>query len=206
MFNFGKRKREAARSRKWTFGTMLAFGIIGLGASFILAIEKFHLLEDPNAVLSCSFNLVLNCSVVMQTWQASVFGFPNMLIGLMAYPVVITTAVIGLAGANLPRWYWRAATVCYALGALFAYWLFFQSVYVIEVLCPWCLIVTFATTILLATITHYSFKENVFNLNKRVHAAIMSFLDKDYDKITVAAWLVFLFVLVFLKFGDSLFV
>lgn len=184
---------------------MLAFGIIGLIASFVLAIEEFHLLKNPNATLSCSFNLVLNCSTVMQTWQASVFGFPNMFIGLMGYPVVITVAVVGLTTKKLPRLFWIVANVCYGLGALFAYWLFFNSVYAIEVLCPWCLIVTFATTILFATLTHYSLKENIFRLSSSLNDKIQTMLDKDIGKVITVSWIVLLVALVFIKFGDSLF-
>jgi uncharacterized membrane protein len=184
---------------------MLVFGIIGLIVSFILAVEEIHLLKNPNAVLSCSINIVLNCSTVMQTWQASVFGFPNMLIGLMGYPVVITTAVVALVGAKLPRWYWIAANICYGLGVLFAYWLFFNSVYVIQVLCPWCLVITFSTTILFAAITHYNLRENTFNLGKRANQMMQEYLKNDYGKVLAAGWIVLMIVLVVLKFGDSLF-
>ena len=186
---------------------MLAFGVVGLAVSFILSVEEIHLIKNPDATLSCSINLVLNCSTVMQSWQASAFGFPNMLIGLMAYPVVITTAVVALTGlaSRLPRWYWRAATTCYALGALFAYWLFFQSLYVIQVLCPWCLVITFTTTILFATISHYVLRENIFGFSKKLNGDIQTYLKKDYGKMLVVAWVVFLIALVVLKFGDSLF-
>lgn len=205
MFSFFGKKKRMERSDKWIFGTMLAFGIVGLAASFVLAIEKIHLLQNPDAVLSCTFNLVLNCSTVMQTWQSSVFGFPNMYIGLMAYPVVITVAVMGLAGMKFPRAFLVAANLCYFLGAIFAYWLFFQSVYVIEVLCPWCLIVTFSTTILLATITHYNLRENTFRFSKSINKSVQNFLQKDYAKLVTASWIVFMIALVFVKFGESLF-
>lgn len=201
MFKAGKTKQ----SNKWIFGTMLAFGVVGLITSFILSVEEIHLIKDPDAVLSCSINVALNCSEVMKTWQASVFGFPNMLIGLMAYPVVITTAVVALAGAKLPRWFWIAANSCFALGAIFAYWLFFQSVYVIQILCPWCLVITFSTTILLATITHYNLRENTFGLNKKLNEKTQDFLKKDFGKLLTASWIVLLAALVFLQFGESLF-
>jgi uncharacterized membrane protein len=205
MFNLLK-KENISKSNRWIFGTMLAFGIIGLIVSFILSVEEIHLIKNPNAVLSCSINIVLNCSTVMQTWQASVFGFPNMLIGLMSYPVVITVAVVALQGARLPRWFWITANVCYGLGAIFAYWLFFNSVYIIEVLCPWCLVITFATTILFATITHYNLRENTFKLNKNMNNVVQTYLKKDYGKLVVAAWIVLMIALVVLKFGESLFV
>lgn len=199
------KKKDRTLSNKWLFGTMLAFGIVGLIASFVLSVEEIHLIKNPNAVLSCSINLVLNCSTVMQTWQASVFGFPNMLIGLMAYPVVITTAVVALAGGKLPKQYWIAAHICFGLGAVFAYWLFFNSLYVIEVLCPWCLIVTFSTTILFATITHYVLRENSYGIPKKLNDKVQLFLRNDYGKLATASWLVFMIALVFLKFGESLF-
>jgi uncharacterized membrane protein len=204
LFHFGK-KQEIEHSNKWIFGTMLAFGLLGLLAAFILSVEKIHLLQNPGAVLSCSFNVVLDCSTVMKTWQASLFGFPNSFIGLMGYSVVVTVAVIGLAGAKLPKWFWRIALICYGLGAIFAYWLFFNSVYVIEVLCPWCLLVTLATTLVFAALKHFVLRENIWSFNKSFNVRIQSWLNKDFDKLFFASWLVLLMALVFIKFGDSLF-
>jgi uncharacterized membrane protein len=206
MFSFGKKKERIMRSNRWAFGTMLVFGIIGLLVSFILAVDEIQLMRNPHAILSCSINVILNCSTVMQTWQASVFGFPNMLIGLMAYPVVIATAVVALCGAKLPRLFWIIANICYGLGAIFAYWLFFSSLYVIQVLCPWCLVITFSTTILLATMTHYTLRENIFCLSKQTNEKVQRFLAKDIDKLIVASWIMLLIALVYIKFGDSLFI
>lgn len=200
-----KKTSQTERSDKWLFGTMLAFGIVGLIASFVLAVEEFHLLKDPTTTLSCSFNLVLNCSTVMQTWQATVFGFPNMFIGLMAFPVVMIVATLGLARVQLPRWFYLYANLGYLLGAVFAYWLFFNSLYDIQVLCPWCLIVTFSTTLLLATITSYNLRENNFNFSKSVKRNVQDYLAKDFHKLIVASWIVLMIVLVVLQFGDALF-
>lgn len=207
MFNkFLKTTNKVDRSNKWVFGTMLAFGVVGLIASFVLAVEEFHLLKNPNTILSCSLNLVLNCAGVMKTWQASVFGFPNMFIGLMAFPLVICVALLGLSKATLPRWFYIGANIGYLLGAVFAYWLFFNSVYAIQILCPWCLVVTFTMTMLIATITHYNLRENTFGFSKEANKKIQAFTSAGYHKLTVASWIVAMIALVFLKFGDALFV
>lgn len=205
MFKLFAKNQQKEQSNHWVFGTMLAFGIVGLIASFVLAVEEFHLLKNPDTILSCSFNLVLNCAGVMKTWQASVFGFPNMFIGLMAFPVVITVALLGLSRAVLPRWFYIGANIGYLLGLVFAYWLFFNSVYVIEILCPWCLVVTFTTTMLFATITHYNLRENMFGFSKSTNKKIQAFLKAGYHKLAVASWVVAMIALVFLKFGDALF-
>jgi uncharacterized membrane protein len=200
-----KTKALVERPYKWIFGTMLGFGSIGLIVSFVLAVEEFHLLKNPDAVLSCSINLVLNCSMVMKTWQASVFGFPNMFIGLMGYSVVVTVAVVALLGARLSRLFWIAANVCYGLGLLFAYWLFFSSVYDIQVLCPWCLIVTFVTTIVFATMTHFNLRENTFGFSQKMNEKIQLSLDKDVGKMLTVGWVVLVIALVCIQFGNALF-
>lgn len=197
-------KKDIRRSNKWIFGVMLAFGITGLLASFVLAVEEFHLIKNPDAVLTCSFNAILNCASVMKTWQASVFGFPNMFIGLMAYPVVITVAVVALADAALPKWFWRLAHVGFGLGLVFAYWLFFNSLYAIEILCPWCLVVTFSTTILFEALTRYVLRENIWGFNGKARRTAEAFIAKDIDKVLVAAWVVLLVGLVIAKFGTGL--
>lgn len=200
-----KKKSQTEQSNRRVFGTMLAFGIVGLAASFVLAVEEFHLLKNPDTILSCSINLVLNCAGVMKTWQASVFGFPNMFIGLMAFPIVICVALLGLSRAVLPRWFYIGANIGYFLGLVFAYWLFFNSVYVIQILCPWCLIVTFTVTMLFATIVHYNLRENNFGFSKATNKKIQTFISAGYHKLIVASWVVAMIALVFLKFGDGLF-
>jgi uncharacterized membrane protein len=197
---FGE-SREERKSDKWIFGTLLVFGIFGLAASFALTVERFHQLVDPNAQLICNFNAIFNCGTVMQTAQAKVFGFPNSLIGLMAYPVVITLAVAGLSGVRFPRQFMLAAQICFGLGLMFAYWLFFQSVYVIQVLCPWCLVVTVSTTILFAALLRYNLRENnLFLLSKKGHKKVLGWLEKDYDKFVTAGWLALMVLLVLIQF------
>jgi len=198
-------KKSPEKSNRWIFATMLVCGLVGLAASFILAVEKLHLLENPDAQLSCSINVVLNCASVMKTWQSSLFGFPNPFIGMMAYPVVITVAVAGLAGVRFPRPFMLAAQICYGLGLIFAYWLFFQSVYAIQILCPWCLFVTAATTILFDLLLRYNVRENNLYLSKSAHKKVLKLFEKDFDKLFVAAWLVVMTALVFVQFGEGLF-
>jgi uncharacterized membrane protein len=207
MFNklFGKEVKADIKSNRWTFIVMLVFAITGLIAAFVLAVEEFQLLKNPNTILSCSINLVLNCGAVMKTPQATAFGFPNMFIGLMGFPIVITIALLGLSQVKLPRWFLIGANIGYVFWTLFAYWLFFNSVYIIQVLCPWCLIVTFSMTMLSASITHYNLKNHTFKFSKNVYKKIDQFIAKDYDKVIVSAWVVLLIGLVVAKFGDALF-
>lgn len=188
------------RADLFIFGTMLACAALGLVAAFLLSVERIQQLLNPGGALFCDVSIIFNCSTVMATWQAKVFGFPNSFIGLMAYPVVITLAVAALAGARFPRWFLATAQAFFGLGLIFAYWLFFQSMYVIQVLCPLCLVVTIATTILFDTLLRYNLRENTFNLPTPHHKRVLGWLKKDYDKLAVAGWLALMLGLVLIQF------
>lgn len=191
---------DTTKADTFIFGTMLVCAALGLVAAFLLSVERIQQLINPNSQLFCDVSIIFNCSTVMQTWQAKVFGFPNSFIGLMAYPVVVTVAVAGLAGIKFPRWFLVTAQAFFGLGLIFAYWLFFQSMYVIQVLCPLCLVVTVVTTILFETLLHYNLRENTFRLRAATYKKVLGWLTKDYDKLAVGAWLALMLALVLIQF------
>ncbi|MFW0775027.1 vitamin K epoxide reductase family protein [Paenarthrobacter nitroguajacolicus] len=120
---------------------LLITGVIGWLASGALVLEKLEVLKDPNYVTVCDVNPFVSCGAVMQTPQSSVFGFPNMFIGIVAFAVIITTAVGILAGAKYSRGYWLGLQAGVTLGFAFVVWLWSQALYVIHVLCPFCMVV-----------------------------------------------------------------
>ena len=120
---------------------LLLAGLVGLAAAATLLVEKILLLGDPDYVPSCSLNPVLSCGSIMESAQAEVFGFPNPIIGLAAFPVVATTGAALLGRAQLPRWYWLGLQAGVTFGVAFVGWLVFQSLYRIGALCPYCMVV-----------------------------------------------------------------
>ncbi|MBB2991458.1 putative membrane protein [Mycolicibacterium iranicum] len=131
---------------------VLIAGVVGLAAALTLTVEKIELLINPDYIPSCSINPVLSCGSVMITPQASLFGFPNPLIGIVAFTVVVVSGVLALARVNLPRWYWAGLAAGSLLGTVFVHWLIFQSLYRIGALCPYCMVV-WAVTIPLLVVT-----------------------------------------------------
>jgi len=120
---------------------LIVGGGLGLLAAFTLTVERIALLQDPTYQPSCSINPVLSCGSVMTTEQAAFFGFPNPLLGIGAFAVVVTTGVALLAGARFPTWYWAGLTAGSAAGVVFVHYLIFQSLYRIGALCPYCMVV-----------------------------------------------------------------
>ena len=137
---FGETAQER-RGRVSTSIVLLVGGLIGFAASFDLSYERVASLIDPQHAISCDFNPVLSCGTVMDTGQASVFGFPNPFIGLAAFPLVVFTGLLMASRTALPRWTMLAFNLGALGGVSFVAWLIYQSVYRIGVLCPWCMVV-----------------------------------------------------------------
>jgi hypothetical protein len=64
-----------------------------------------------------------------------------MFIGIVAFAVIITTAMGILARARFARWYWLGLQTGVTLGFAFVVWLWSQALYAIHILCPFCMIV-----------------------------------------------------------------
>ena len=128
------------QDRRLAAGLVVA-GLVGLVASAVLLIERIRLAEDSEYVPTCSINPIISCGSIMESAQAALLGFPNPLIGVAAFPVVVATGAALLAGGRLARWYWLGlqAGVTAALGLVA--WLVFQSLYRIGALCPYCIVV-----------------------------------------------------------------
>ncbi|SDO40103.1 Uncharacterized membrane protein [Streptomyces sp. cf386] len=130
-------------------------GAAGLLASWVITLDKFKLLEDPDFVPGCSLNPVLSCGSVMESDQAEAFGFPNPMLGLVTYAVVIGVGVSLLAGAAFPRWYWLTFEAGCLFGIGFVSWLQFESLYRINALCLWCCLAWLATIVLFWYLTSF---------------------------------------------------
>jgi uncharacterized membrane protein len=131
---------------------VLIAGVIGLIASATLTVEKIEILVNPPYVPSCNINPIVSCGSVMTTPQASVLGFPNSLIGIAAFTVVVVTGALAVTKVALPRWYWTGLAAGTLAGAVFVHWLIFESLYRIGALCPYCMAVWVATITLLVVV------------------------------------------------------
>ncbi|WP_374974481.1 vitamin K epoxide reductase family protein [Microbacterium trichothecenolyticum] len=123
-------------------------GVIGWWAAFSLTVEKIEKLANPDAIASCDLSVLVQCSANLDSWQGSVFGFPNPILGLTGWAAPIVVGMAILARARFARWFWWCfwAGIAFAFG--FVIWLISQSIYApnLHTLCPWCM-VTWAVTI-----------------------------------------------------------
>ncbi|MBT2365046.1 vitamin K epoxide reductase family protein [Streptomyces sp. ISL-10] len=164
----GGRRRAAKEPGRGTAGASRAFawllvvtGAAGLLAAWVITIDKFKLLEDPGFTPGCSLNPVVSCGNIMKSEQAAVFGFPNPMLGLVAYGMVIAIGVALLAGARYRKWFWLGVNAGTAFGVVFCTWLQYQSLYEINALCLWCSLAWVATIVMFWYVTSNNVRNGI---------------------------------------------
>lgn len=131
-------------------GTLLIAGISGFLASFILTIDKFKVLKDAGFTPSCNINASINCKSVMLSEQAEVFGFPNSLIGIATFAIMIAISIAIFLKVSFPKLFWQLLVSGTGLAVVFCHWLAFQTIFEIGALCPYCMVAWVATLLVLS--------------------------------------------------------
>ncbi|MEO6942787.1 MAG: vitamin K epoxide reductase family protein [Terrimesophilobacter sp.] len=170
-------------------GFLIIAGFIGVYASWELTMAKFQTLTNPNSSLGCDFSVLVQCGKNLESWQGSLFGFPNPILGLCGFVAPIAVGVGLFAGARFARWFWILFNIGVAGALAFVSWLIFESIFELATLCPWCMVVWSVTIPLFWAVT-------LFNLSTghiRVPASAQKFFAAAYGWvpfITLASYLV----------------
>ncbi|GAA3367994.1 vitamin K epoxide reductase family protein [Streptomyces sannanensis] len=187
-----RRTTGAGRAFAWL---LTVTGALGILASFVITIDKMRLAENPDFRPSCSIGPVLSCTNVMLSDQASVFGFPNPLLGLVAYPVVVMVGVALLVGARFPGWLWIGLNLGTLFGAVFCMWLMTQALYVIGALCLWCCLAWAVTVTMFWYTTVHNLRHGIVPAPRRLVIGLM-----EFHWAVPVAWLLSIVMLIAVRF------
>jgi uncharacterized membrane protein len=185
--------RNLDRRAAWV---MVIAGAIALLAAIMLIVEKVSVLSDPNYSPGCDINPVLSCGSVINTEQASIFGFPNPIMGVIGFTVVITIGVLVLARVTVPRWIWIGLNLGAVFGMGFVIWLIYQSLYSIGALCPWCMVVWAAMVPIFWYITAANFAD------ERLRAGAVGEVIVSLRLLLVGATYLVVVGLIFVRWAD----
>ncbi len=158
---------ETANMTHWSVQRALPYillcaAAVGLTASLALTYDKLQLLHDPAYHPNCNLSPVLSCQSVMDKPQASTFGLPNSVFGLVAYSGLGMFSLALLAGAQLRRWFWIAAQIGITAGMISVLYLIYESAFRLHTICPWCFCVWMVTIPAFWAMTVRNLREGVF--------------------------------------------
>ncbi|GJF01591.1 vitamin K epoxide reductase family protein [Pseudonocardia sp. D17] len=166
---------------------LLVGGLIGLGASLVLTVERFNLYADPDYVPS--IDSVLSCGSVMEPPYAALFG-------IVGFTVVTTTGAALAAGARLSTWFWAGLQTGVSFGAALVHGLIYLSLYRIGALCPYWMVV-WAVTI---TVFWYVTLRSLDRTREDAPAGPVLGLLLRYHSVPIVVWLIGVAVLVIARF------
>jgi uncharacterized membrane protein len=180
---------------------MTIAGAIGLAAAVVLTVDKFTLLQNKidgvDTALSCDFGAWVSCSGVMDSAQGEAFGFPNPIIGIIGFTVVLTLGVILWTGAPVARWVWTGLQLGCLFGIGFVTWLQYQSIYELELLCPYCIVVWVVMIPLFVYVTACSLR-GIAPQN-----GVTRFVS-NWSVLIVALWYIAIASAIWFQFGERL--
>ncbi len=181
---------------------LIVTGAVGWFGAMALITERIKLLLDPAYTLNCDINPLVSCGNVMESWQASLLGFPNPLLGVagLVAPMAVGTAL--LAGARFDLWFWWTFLAGVTGAFVFVHWLFDQAVYQIGALCPWCMLVWLVVIPMFWVLLLWSLKNGMLTRNTAVQrwgAAVWPF-----TWVVVLANLVAIAAAIFVQFPTLL--
>lgn len=187
-----KKPENRTKMQRFFPWLLIVGATIGLIAAFVLTMEKFTLLENPDKTLICDVNPIVSCGSVIMTPQASAFHFPNPFLGLIGFSVVITVGVSMLAGAVVrKKWFWQVFLLATLLGTAFIHWLIYQSLYRIGALCPYCMAVWVVTIPIFWYSLLWTLREGFVSLPKG-WGKIRDFMQRNHFGILLVWFLIIL--------------
>jgi uncharacterized membrane protein len=172
----------------------LVAGVVGAIASFALTYDKIQLLQNSSYNPGCNLSPILSCGSVMKTDQASVLGVPNSIFGLMAFSMLALLGVVLLAGASFKRWFWLVVNAAALGGFVFFLYLYFQAVFRIHAICPYCFAVWLVVPPVLWYTTLYNIREGNLKLGL-LKPSVKAWLLRHHGDIMLAWYVVFFGIL-----------
>lgn len=100
----------------------------------------------------------------------------------MSFTALVTFGVILAAGAKLKRWIWLGAQIVAVRGVVFMHYLFFQGIYRINAICPWCFVVWMITIPVFWYLTLYNLRMGNIRATG-IWAMLSEFVQANHDGI-----------------------
>lgn len=110
-------------------------------ASAVLLVDTGIHQRHPSASLQCDITATVSCSREMDQWQSHVFGIPNPVFGVVVFGFLVLVSWLEATTAPIRRFLHCSAAACIAGSWISVQWFWYQSLFVIGVVCPWCVAV-----------------------------------------------------------------
>jgi len=157
--------KQQPTKQRILFTTLTVASAIGFLASFLQTIEKLTLLKNPESILVCNINAVFSCTNILNSWQSSVFGFPNSLMCIIFFVIMMTAGIVGWTGGTINS---KLRLVFLAMALFFVsfgFWYLWQSIFIIGSMCVYCIFCYGGVLVASDALLRLSYKDIKLNNN-----------------------------------------
>jgi uncharacterized membrane protein len=138
-----------AEPPRWAAPSTVVLAGVGLALSAYLTVEHFR---DPGT-LACPATATVNCARVTTSEQASLFGVPVAVLGVVFFVAMLAAC---LPVAWRLRRLERARLAVAATGVAFVAYLVYAELFLVDALCLWCTAVHVVAVALFAVVAFTS--------------------------------------------------
>jgi uncharacterized membrane protein len=181
--------------------------LVGLVASFLLTLDTIKLVVNPEANIPCNINPFVSCKNAALSWQGEVFGFPNSILGIIAFSMLLAVGVMLFSGGRARKPLWLFVNLGTLASTLFVIWFIYQSLYNLGTLCIYCMIVWAVIWPIFLYTTIWNFREDHFKfsfLKVRAQEKIgnfFNFISRNHIHF-LTAWYAIIVFLIIARFNE----
>lgn len=125
----------------------------------------------------------------MKTQQADLLGLPNTVFGIAGFSTLLFLGLVLATGSKLHKNMWRLVNSAAAVGFAFFIYLFFEGVYRINAICPYCFAVWLVMPPILIYTTLYNLQTG--NISLGLSEKIKNFLLHYHWEILTSWYVIF---------------
>ncbi|NTW61364.1 hypothetical protein HGB24_01580 [Candidatus Saccharibacteria bacterium] len=165
--------------------------LVGLTASFFQLLDKLAILKNPSTPLICNINSVFSCSNILNAWQSSVFGFPNSIMCIIFFALIISAGLIGVNNGIINRqmrlfYMWLSF---FFVG--FGFWYLSQSIFEVGAMCIYCVFCYSAVLTISGSLFRLNYTE--ISKNKTVKKFLTNMVKNQID---ILIWIIIALVII----------
>jgi uncharacterized membrane protein len=178
--------------RKYWYPVAGLGALIGIVASFWDTIDYQLLLKNSHIALSCNLNSAFSCSTVLSSWQSKVFGFPNSMMCLVFFSLILGFAITGPGNKVIRKTrYLIHGLAVFFLG--FGAWFLEQSIFSIRAICILCLFCYGGVILINAALLRLNYDD--LPLHSAAHDKLAKFFKSGTD---IFVWILYALVIGFI--------
>lgn len=129
----------------------------------------------------------------MKTEQADLLGMPNTVFGIAGFSILLFLGLALLGGSQLRRRLWQAVNTAVLAGFIFFIYLFFEGVYRLNAICPYCFAVWLVVPPVLLYTTLYNLRAE--NIRLGLSGKARHFLLRFHREILTSWYVIFFGIL-----------